>query len=344
MSIELTLLNSWEKEIVFSLALLPCSYYSVPDLANMFQVEEQEQATFFDTIHDLSVKNLLIREKGSYGLRSKDCKLLLNKYSPTAEHSSTIINYFSRRLENPKLEYEKEFLPIYEKLKSLLANISGQSFQLAQLSYLLSSALLRFKKFEESLKYNGLAIKISETVDEKHPVVALFYRDKALIHKFLGDSEKAVIYSLKDIEILEKHAGKYDDMLPDSYFSLSKTYEHQRNYEKAAEYGLKAVQLEKKRKKRRTLNLSGLYHNLAYYYVKLNNMKNASLFINKAVEAFKENRSKNENHYKVLLRDQKRFNSLFEFEKFVLKYKKLMLVLGGLFLVALVWAVINLLK
>ena len=344
MIIDLETLSSWEKEIILSLALLPCSNYSVPELAGMLQVEEQDQVSFFDTIHDLSAKGFLVRDKGQYGLNPDNCKILLKDYSPTAEHCSTIINYFSQRLENPKLDYEKEFLPIYEKLKLLLDNISGNSFQLAQLSYLVSSNLIRYKKFEESLKYNEQAIKISEAVDKKHPVVALFYRDKALIYKFLGNSEKAIVYSLKDIEILEKHAGKYDDMLPDSYFSLSKTYEQQRNYEKAAEYGLKAIQFEQRRKKKRTLNLSGLYHNLAYYYVKLNKMKNASIFINKAVETFNENRQKNENHYKVLLRDQKRFNSLFEFEKFVSKYKNVMLVLGGLFLIALVWAIISLIN
>jgi tetratricopeptide (TPR) repeat protein len=155
----------------------------------------------------------------------------------------------------------------------LLSKIQGKSFQLAQLSYLLSSNLMKFKRFHDSLKYNELAIKISEEVDEKHPVVALFYRDKALINKFLGHQDKAILYSLKDIEILEKHAGKYDDLLPDSYFSLSKTYEQQKNYEKAVEYNLKAIQFETKRKKKRSLNLSGLYHNLAYYYVKLNNLK-----------------------------------------------------------------------
>ncbi len=341
---DISALNDWEKEVILSLVLLPCIKYSVPELVAIFQIDNEEKVSFFDTIHDLSTKGFLIRERDIYGLTPDDCELIKENHSPSAEQCPTIINYFSKKLENPKLDYEKEFLPIFVKLESLLSNIQGKSFQLAQLSYLLSSNLMKFKRFQDSLKYNELAIKISEAVDEKHPVVALFYRDKALIHKFLGNPEKAILYNLKDIEILEKHAGKYDDLLPDSYFSLSKTYEQQKNYEKAIEYNLKAIQFETKRKKKRSLNLSGLYHNLAYYYIKLNNLKNASLFINKAVETFNEGKNKNENHYKMLVRDQKRFNSLFEFEQFILKYKKVMLALAGAFLVALVWAIINLLS
>ena len=68
MIIDLETLSSWEKEIILSLALLPCSNYSVPELAGMLQVEEQDQVSFFDTIHDLSAKGFLVRDKGQYGL------------------------------------------------------------------------------------------------------------------------------------------------------------------------------------------------------------------------------------------------------------------------------------
>ncbi len=339
---DITFLNDWEKEIILSLALLPCDRYSVPELAEIFQIDTEEEVVFFDTIHDLSAKGFLARKKDHYGFAPEDCALIKEYFSPSAGQCPTIINYFTKKLESHKLDYEKEFVPLYKMVESLLSSVQGNSFQLAQLSYLLSSNLMKHKRFHDSLKYNELAIKISEDVDKKHPVVALFYRDKAMIHKFLGNPEKAILYSLKDIEILEKHAGKYDDLLPDSYFSLSKTYEQQKNFEKAVEYNLKAIQFETKRKKKRILNLSGLYHNLAYYYVKLNNLKNASLFINMAVEIFNEGKNKNENHYKLLLRDQKRFNSLFEFEQFILKYKRVMIALAGLFLAALVWAIINL--
>jgi len=79
---------------------------------------------------------------------------------------------------------------------------------------LLSSNLIKHNKYEEALRFNQLAVEISEKIDKKHPIVALFYRDKAFIHKKLGDAGKAIYYSLKDIEILERSAGKYDDLLP----------------------------------------------------------------------------------------------------------------------------------
>lgn len=344
MNINLEKLNSREKEIVLSLSILPASFYSVPDLLRLFQVEDNDVAVFFDIIHDLSTKEFLVRNRDHYGLEADTCIKIQDKYKPDAEQCSTIIDYFSSKLEAGKLDYHKEFLSLYKPIASLLKKISGNSFHLAQLSYLLSTSLTNYQKYDEALIYNQRAIEISEKIDKKHPLVALFYRDKAAIYKKLGDSVNAIFYSLKDIEILEKHAGKYDDLLPDSYFALSKTYEGIHNYEKAVEYNLKAIQFEKKRKRRKTLNISGLYHNLAYYYVKQNKLKDASLFINKAVESFIADKQSNNKHYELLLRDQKRFNSLFEFEQFIIKYKYLLLVSAGIFLIILVWALYNLFK
>jgi len=344
MNINLTDLNNREREIILSLSVLPASFYSIPDLLEVFQVDENDVAAFFDTIHDLSIKGFAHRNKDHYGLDTDTCQEIVHKYRPNAEQCSIIIDYFSSKLETGKLDYDKEFLPLYQLLKSVFKKISGKSFHLAQLSYLLSTNLTNYQKYEEALIYNQRAIIIAESIDKRHPLVALFYRDKASIYKKIGDSENAIFYSLKDIEILEKHAGKYDDLLPDSYFALSKTYEGVHNYEKAVEFNLKAIQFEKKKKRSKKLNISGLYHNLAYYYMKQNKLKDASLFINKAVESFIAGKHKNEKHYQILLRDQKRFNSLFEFEQFILKYKHLLLISAGIFLAILVWALYQLFK
>lgn len=344
MIIDLTNLNNWEREIVYSFSVLPLNYYALPELFEIFQIDKTECAAFFDTIHDLSSKELLIRQKDLYSIREVVRETILETYCPEPEQIATIIDYFSKRLEANQLDYQEEFLPIYNKLKSVIQKVSGNTFHLAQLSYLLSTNLIKYQQYEDALLYNQRAIQISEAIDSKHPIVALFYRDKAYIYKKLGDTVNAIFYSLKDIEILEKHAGKYDDLLPDSYFALSKTYEGIQNYEKAVEYNLKAINFEKKRKRKKSLSISGLYHNLAYCYVKQNKLKDASLFINKAVETFESENHASNKDYKLLLRDQKRFNSLFEFEQFILKYKRLMLVAAGLFLVILIWAVINLLR
>jgi len=344
MSINLTYLSNWEREIVFSFSVLPLTYYSLPELFEIFQIDETECASFFDIIHDLSSKKILLRKKDLYGIDEASSIKIIRAYHPEPEQVATIIDYFSNKLETSHLNYEKEFIPIYNNLNSLFQKVSGNTLHFAQLSYLLSTNLIKFRKYDDALKFNQKAIQISEAIDRKHPIVALFYRDKAYIYKKLGDTINAIFYSLKDIEILEKHSGKYDDLLPDSYFALSKTYEGIQNYEKAVEYNLKAINFEKKRKQKKALSISGLYHNLAYCYVKQNKLKDASLFINKAVETFESENRLDDKHYKLLLRDQKRFNSLFEFEQFILKYKNLMIVTAGVFLVILIWAVINLLK
>lgn len=339
---DITYLNQKENTIVSSLAVLLEKNYSIPELSSFFQVEESGLAVFFDLIHDLSTKGFLSHRKGLYKLKSEVAKEILSEKKATPEICAPLLNYFTQKLENTGSDYEKDFLHLFKNVEVLLSKINGHSLQLARLSYLVSKNLVKFKKYEMALKYNQKAIKISESIDKRHPVVALFFRDKAQIYKILGDKDKALLYSLKDIEILEKHAGKYDDLLPDSYLSISKTYEAREDYEKAAEYGLKAIEFEKKKKRKKTLNISGLYHNLAYYYLKLNNTRNASLYINKAVEAFLKNKNKNDNHYKLLIRDQKRFNSLYRFEEFILKYRIAILIFLGLLLTMIIWLLLSL--
>lgn len=345
MGVNIGTLGTWEKEIVLSLSLLPFTSFSIPGLSEIFQVEEDEMAVFFDTIHDLSVRGFLWRTKDAqYGIKPEVAEEVLTNYPPTPEHCPALINSFKTRLENTEIDYETEFVPMLAHVKSILSKINGETLHLAQLSYLFSSNMVKFKLYSDALKYNQLAIDISEVVDKKHPVVALFYRDKSLIYKKLGRLNDAISSSLKDVEILETHSGKYDHLLSDSYLALSKTYEGVQNYEKAAEYNLKAIQYKKKKRvKQGAMDISGLYHNQAYYYVRMNNMAGASQFINKAVDSLKNNPSINKEHYKILLRDQKKFNSLFEFERFLMKYKFVILAFGAMFLALLAWAIINLL-
>jgi tetratricopeptide (TPR) repeat protein len=253
------------------------------------------------------------------------------------------VAYFSSGLEKTTQDYEKSFLPLYNLLVVVLRKINKNSLHLAHLSYMLSSNLIKYNKFDEALQFNQMAVDISEQIDNRHPLVALFYRDKAYIHKKLGNPVKAIYYSLKDIEILERHAGKYDDLLPDSYFALSKTYESIQDYKKAVEYNLKAIKYEKRRTRKKSLNLSSLYHNLAYYYAKLNNLQHASMFINKAVESFSAEKTKNKGEYLKLIKDQKKFNSLYEIEILIKKYKIPIIVFIGLLICAFLWILYNLL-
>jgi hypothetical protein len=331
------ILNEKEKEVVSSLALLPVEFYSIPELSSFFFVENFENVTFFDTIHDLSIKGYLDTSKGLYAIKSTIAESILENVNPGIEECPRIVNYFVNKLELPRKEGEATFIHLYRQLSYLLQKIKKNSLHLAQLSYLLSSSLVSYKKYNEALYYNELAVEISERIDERHPLVALFYRDKAYIHKKLGNPKKSIIYSLKDIEILERHEGKYDDLLPDSYIALSKTYEVVHNYKKAIEYNLKAIKYEQKRTSERPLNLSYLYQNLAFYYAKLNNLHHASLFINKAVESFTQERKKGNGEYMQLKRDQKKFNSLYEIELIIRKLKYPILIVGGLCICIFFW-------
>jgi tetratricopeptide (TPR) repeat protein len=335
-------LNDDEKEIVSTMAILPGEFFSIPQLSLFFYIEENEYATFFDTIHDLSISGFLESEKGLYAIKPEIAIEILEKIKPGIEECPRIVNYLVDKMEVPTKDYEGIFLPVYKQLSTLLERIDKKSLHLAQLSYLLSSNLIRHNKFQEALRYNQLAVEISEEIDDRHPLVALFYRDKAYIYKKMGDHEKAIYYSLKDIEILERHQGKYDDLLPDSYFALSKTYEMVRNYNKAVEYNLKAIQYAQDAQ-RKSNKLSYLYQNLAFYYAKLNNLHHASIFINKAVEFYTSENKKDKFEYMQLMRDQKKYNSLHEIELIIRKFKYPIIIFIGFCFGILLWILYNLL-
>jgi len=336
-------LHDDEKEILSSLAMLPITFYSMPDIMSFFFIDGQEHAFFFDTIHDLSSKGFLDTDKGLYAIKPEVAQEIIEIVNPGIEECPRIVNYFVGKLESPTKDFENVFLPVFTQLATLLDKINKNSLHLAQLCYLLSSNLLSHNKLDEALSYNQLAVDISVEIDDRHPLVALFYRDKAYIHKKLGDPDKAIFYSLKDIEILERYEGKYDDLLPDSYFALSKTYEAVQNYNKAVEYNLKAIKYEQKRNPKRSLNLSFLYQNLAYYYAKLNNLHHASMFINKAVESYKKESKKDKSDFIQLMRDKKKFNSLYEIELMIRKLKYPIIIFVGICLGILMWVIYQLL-
>jgi tetratricopeptide (TPR) repeat protein len=335
------ILNAWEKQIICSLSILPNQSLTIPDLCGLFLIEETEQVSFFDTIHDLSIKGFLDREKASYKINPAIAENIINEIKPGIEECPRIIKQFSDKLELPKLANEKCFYSIYDQIAVLLERIKKDNLHLAHLSYLLSSNLIRYNNYKEALKYNELAVEISEKIDKTHPLVALFYRDKAYIHRKLGNSKKAICYNLKDIEILELQGGKYDELLTDSYYAISKTYESIRNFDKALEYNLKAIKFEKKKNTNNSSNLSGLYQNLANYYSKLNNLQHASLSINKAVESYTDEKNKSKIHYIQLIKDQKKFNSLYEIELLIKKFKYPILILIGFLFGTFLWILYN---
>lgn len=349
MSLEITTKPDWfeklidpEKEIIYCLSVLPEKSFSFPELADLLQLEENEKADYFDLIHDLSAKAVLSYDKACYTIKPSLARQVLKKYSPGTEECSRLINHFLDKLETSGLNSEDEFLPLYTNIKEVLKKIAQPSIHLAQLSYMLSSGLFKINKLDEALEYNQLAVEISEKIDKSHPVVALYYRDKAHIHKKLGDPWKAIIYGLKDIEILEKYPGKYDELLPESYYALSKAYEMAQNYQKAVEYNLKAIKFEKRRLTRKNPNLSRLYHHLAHYYLKLNNLEDASLSINKAVEMYSEEKTNENVQYRQLIEDQQKFNYLYFTGLKLRKFKYPILILGLIVIGTLFWAIYRL--
>jgi tetratricopeptide (TPR) repeat protein len=342
MIVDFKILNEDEKEVISGLALLPVEFYSIPELSAFFFVEKNAEAAFFDTIHDLSTKGYMDANKGLYAIKQTVAEEIIQNINPGIEECPKLVNYYIHKLELQIKDTASTFFPLFKQTSHLLQKIKKNSLHLAQLSYLLSSNLINYKKYDEALYYNALAVEISERIDEHHPLVALFYRDKAFIHKKLGNHKKAIIYSLKDIEILERHEGKYDDLLPDSYFALSKTYEVAHDYKKAIEYNLKAIKYEQMRSQKRTLNLSYLYQNLAYCYAKLNNLHYASLFINKAVESFIQD-NKKDKEYLQLIRDQKKFNSLYHIESIIRNLKYPIMILVGICTCIFIWVLYKIL-
>jgi hypothetical protein len=331
------LLNEEEQEIICSLAMLPNEYFSIPQMMMFFFIDTQESHAFFDEVHDLSIQGFLVSDKGLYAIKPSVSDKILSEINPGIEQCPRIVNYLLDSMGIPEKSYEGTFSNNYKLLGSLLERINTESLHLAQLSYLLSTNLIKFSKFNEALKYNQLAVDISEKIDNQHPLVALFYRDKALIYKKLGNTNKAVYYNLKDIEILERQHGRYDHLLPDSYIALSKTYESMRDFHKAVEYNLKAIHFEQNKRRRKSNNLSYLYQNLAHYYSKLNNLKHASIFINKAVEFYSNQKRKNKLEYHQLIKDQRKFNSLYKIEQTIRKLKYPILAILGMSVGVLLW-------
>jgi hypothetical protein len=333
-------LSEKEKEILCGLSVLPSEPFSIPALAAFFYIEEAELPGFFDLVHDLSTKHILFRNGSAYFLKEADSQYIRHKLNPGIQECSKIVNYFIDKLDDAKLDYEKGFVLLYNQLSTFLELVSKNSLHIANLSYVLSCNFMHQGNYTQALKYNQMALDISEKIDHTHPLVAHFCRDRANIHNKLGEPEKAIFYGLKDIEILEMHQGKYDDYLPDSCFTLSKTYEGVQNLKKAVEYNLKAIKYEQNRSASNLQNLCNMYHNLASYYARLNNIYYAKIYINKAVETISDAPKKDIIAYNYLIKYQKKINSIYEIEKLIRKYRFPIIFGFATMLGLLIWCII----
>ncbi|MBN1251642.1 MAG: tetratricopeptide repeat protein, partial [Bacteroidales bacterium] len=255
-----------------------------------------------------------------------------------------LINYFYNKLKNTKLPFGDDIKNATKQSELLLESIEDESIALANLSIRVYLKHNLSKNYQTALKYNKKAIQILKSIDKLHPRLALCYRDSSFIYSKLGENQTALKYNKKDIHILEAYSGKYNYLLGDSYFAISRTYDELGDFSKAIEYGKKAIQIEKSysKNKSKLKRLSALYNNLSHYYYMDNDIKNASIYINKAVNLIKKNKFDSNFDLKYILRNQKYFNSLYKLIVVFEKYKYFILGSALILTIALIYFIVSL--
>ncbi len=340
----LKLINNKEVDIISSLSIIEYRYYSVKELFDIFQIDIDDELDCFETLHNLSNKKYLIRNKYKYIIDYSIRQFIIDSDIADTERCSVIINYFYNKLEKIKLPISKNIIEITKQIEILLQNVKKTSLNLANLMIRLYSRYIKTKDYVEALKLNKQAIKILKKIDNNHPRLAFCYRDTSYIYRKLGNVKKALKYSKKDIYLLEAYSNKYDYLLSDSYQNISKNYEATNEFDNAIVYSNKALSIEKRINKKfeKSNRISFIYSNLSYYYSMYGDYESAVEYVEEAIKVFDKSVEDEMKSYKVLLKNKKYYNLMNKAFIFIDKYRIFILSFFIILIVGIISFIVSL--
>jgi len=278
-------ISSTEKQYLCYFASLPLKKWTIPELIELFDIPDESQVNFFDSIYDLSKTGWLQRENGLYSMPFEMQLHTRRKIRPTYEQCEYLFDTIIQKLELSANENKKPNHEYISYAESLLDVLPEENLETALLATQLIEAHRQLNQNDKALQYNQKYINIVEKIlDNNHPEVANSYFSMAMTYTRLRMFEKAVEFNMKAASIYEQNNEANDIEKAANYSNLSINYYQLKNYSKSLEYGYKSVALNDKTSKK-NYHLQGItYCNMAMSYYSLKEYKHATDCIDKAID------------------------------------------------------------
>ena len=141
---------------------------------------------------------------------------------------------------------------------------------------------------DQSLEWHDKAIGIYEqTIGTENPGAALVYTHIGRIYIQKGEPEKALVYTMKGLEIRERTiANKDDQYFSQSYNNLGVIYAEMREFDKAMEYHKKALEMRERLLGPNHAATALSYLNIGSLYHEISENDSALVYFQKALEVY----------------------------------------------------------
>lgn len=328
-------LTDEEKDFLSAFSVFPEKEVDIKMIFELLAIEADAQLFYFDLIHDLSIKKILIHNKQSYFLNKEIKEVIIKNIPANTENCSTLIKSLSDKFFLPsrsKLEELKIYIPYTE---NLINGIKDSSGDLAILSNNFAS-YFEYVDDYNSIKFIKKAIQIQEKADISNQEISFFYNNLAVLYTKIGNYEQSLNFGFESVRRSNSASSKNFVTLANSYNIISTAYDKKKNFKEALNYSLKAIEIGEEYFKEKTIILAGYYHDIAITFYNLKNYQNARHYIDKAIINYAKKVKTEDSFMKKMLTYKSVFTMYYKFEKAIKKALKYIVFIVGIALIALI--------
>lgn len=274
-----------EKNILYSISVLPDQWLTIKDLYVLFNLKTDTPAglNFFDSLSNLKSKGWLLFNKDAYKMNRAAKNILYAGHKPEAVFFKRIIKTVGDHFSKPvNADTGKDYLLIAD---NIFKNITGPTKQIVKLAETISLYFHKQKAKKKALLYSLAAVKFQELVNNADENMCRVYVRRAVIlqwAKLYNQAEEAALECIK-IGLSEKEDTRN---IQAAYGILSSIYLNTKNYFKSIECASNAVHASFFHGCSQFTPLSLCRYNAAYSYFKLGDFESAADQICKAYNEF----------------------------------------------------------
>lgn len=279
-----------------------------------FKSEEIEEATSNSLDIRKKIEMIQTNENDNDGLKYCEISIELLKFEDLPIHyKKAIIRLRRRLLHVPVLEYENDYLYLFEILQCLDMNdkvidiienhlivnkdiynftddefhsLEDKKFLYAQNLFYLAEAYSKIENINKAIEYHEKSIKIKKMVlSQDHPEYVLSLNNLSSLYFKKNNYEAALKLYIECMEIEEKNLiDKKNPNLGITFSNLATVYNKLSQYEDALKFYFKTLEIEKYSFGEISEEVANTLNNIGIVYDNLGDYQNAFIFYSDAIK------------------------------------------------------------
>lgn len=276
-------LEETDRIFLIQYSILPSIYITYLELIELFQIPEEDEFQFNNTLNTLCFKGFLSESTDGFKCHQVIQDFLRIKYKPNVCTCRSIIKSIEKLTQYNPYENPLEKLKYLKYIDNIYLYIDCDDLTLASIYHNINDILDSSGDFNKSITYGLRALEIRERLLGKiHPDTGYSYNNVAVTYNNLNNYEKSIEFQLTSIAIREDTLNSEHPDLAQSYNNLAHLYLQKKEFETALNHYNKALSIwSKSYPDSKHPDIIMVLNNIATCYLKQNNIDFAEKFYNK---------------------------------------------------------------